>query len=262
MSEVIVVTSGKGGVGKTTTTANLGVGLARLGKKVVLLDTDIGLRNLDVALGIENRVVYDLVDVVTGVCEIKKAIIKHKAVEGLHVIPAAQATDKDAVSVEQMKALCDELKQEYDFVLIDCPAGIEQGFKNAVAGADKALVVTVPVLSAVRDADRVVGLLEEMGIDQHYVIINKIRPELMRRGEMMTVDDVINLIDIDLIGIIPDAEDVLVSANKGETVVIDPKSTTGQCYRNIAQRLAGENVPLMEFGRKGLFKRFKKTKKV
>ncbi len=261
MSEVIVVTSGKGGVGKTTTTANLGVGLAKLGKKVVLLDTDIGLRNLDVALGIENRVVYDLVDIVTGVCEIKKAIIKHRTVEGLFVIPAAQATDKDAVSVEQMRKLCEELKQEYDFVLIDCPAGIEQGFRNAAAGADKALIVTIPMLSAVRDADRVVGLLEEMGINQHYVIINKIRPELMRRGDMMTIDEVINLIDIDLIGIIPDAEDVLVSANKGETVVANPKSTTGQCYRNIAQRLTGGNVPLMEFGRKGLFKRFKKTKK-
>lgn len=261
MSEVIVVTSGKGGVGKTTTTANLGVGLAKLGKKVALLDTDIGLRNLDVALGIENRVVYDLVDVVTGVCEIKKAIIKHKAVEGLYVIPAAQATDKDAVSVEQMRKLCEELKQEYDFVLIDCPAGIEQGFRNAVAGADKALIVTIPMLSAVRDADRVVGLLEEMGIDQHYVIINKIRPELMRRGEMMTVDEVLNLIDINLIGIIPDEEDVLVSANKGETVVTNLKSTTGQCYRNIALRLTGVNTPLMEFGRKGFFKRFKKTKK-
>ncbi len=186
MSQVIVITSGKGGVGKTTTTANLGVGLAQAGKKVVLIDTDIGLRNLDVVLGLENRIVYDLVDVVTGVCTPKQAAIKDKRYDGLFLIPAAQTKDKDAVSVEQMKELCEKLKKDYDFVIIDCPAGIEQGFKNAIAGADKALVVTTPEVSAVRDADRIIGLLEANEIEDHYLVINRIRPDMVKRGDMLS----------------------------------------------------------------------------
>ncbi|MDO4744369.1 MAG: septum site-determining protein MinD [Clostridia bacterium] len=246
MSQVIVITSGKGGVGKTTTTANLGVGLAKLGKKVVLIDTDIGLRNLDVVLGLENRIVYDLVDVVTGVCTPKQAAIKDKRFDGLFLIPAAQTKDKDAVTVDQMKELCEKLKKTYDFIIIDCPAGIEQGFKNAIAGADKALIVTTPEVSAVRDADRIIGLLEANEIEEHYLIINRIRPDMVRRGDMMNVDDIIDILNIDLIGIVPDDQNIIISTNKGEPAVVNPKSLAGQGYRNITERLNGNNVPLMD----------------
>ena len=253
MSEVIVVTSGKGGVGKTTTTANLGVGLSLLGKKVVLIDTDIGLRNLDVVLGQENRIVYDLVDVVRGECDLKRAAIRDKRFEGLFLIPAAQTTDKDAVSPAQMKELCQKLKEEYDFVVIDCPAGIEQGFKNAIAGADKAVVVTTPDISAVRDADRIVGLLEQNGIFYHRVIINKIRPELVKRGQMLSIDEVLNILSIDLLGVIPDDGDVIASATKGEPVVCKKKSLAGRGYLNICERLTGKNVQLLKLEKKRFF---------
>lgn len=246
MSQVIVITSGKGGVGKTTTTANLGVGLAKLGKKVVLIDTDIGLRNLDVVLGLENRIVYDLVDVVTGECTPKQAAIKDKRFNGLFLIPAAQTKDKDAVTIDQMKELCEKLKKDYDFIIIDCPAGIEQGFKNAIAGADKALIVTTPEVSAVRDADRIIGLLEANEIEEHYLIINRIRPDMVRRGDMMNVDDIIDILNIDLIGIVPDDQNIIISTNKGEPAVVNPKSLAGQGYRNITERLNGNNVPLMD----------------
>lgn len=253
MSEVIVVTSGKGGVGKTTTTANLGVGLSLLGKKVVLIDTDIGLRNLDVVLGQENRIVYDLVDVVKGECDLKRAAIRDKRFEGLFLIPAAQTTDKDAVSPAQMKELCKKLKEEYDFVVIDCPAGIEQGFKNAIAGADKAVVVTTPDISAVRDADRIVGLLEQNGIFDHRVIINKIRPELVKRGQMLSIEEVLNMLSIDLLGIIPDDGEVIASATKGEPVVCQKKSLAGRGYHNICERLTGKNVQLLKLEKKRFF---------
>lgn len=258
MSQVIVITSGKGGVGKTTTTANLGVGLAKLGKKVVLVDTDIGLRNLDVVLGLENRIVYDLVDVVTGVCTPRQAAIKDKRFDGLFLIPAAQTKDKDAISVEQMQELCNKLREEYDFIIIDCPAGIEQGFKNAIAGADKALIVTTPEVSAVRDADRIIGLLEANEIEEHYLIINRIRPDMVRRGDMMNIDDIIDILNIDLIGIIPDDQDIIVSTNKGEPAVVNMKSSAGQGYRNIAQRLTGNNVPLMDLDGDTLLGKLKK----
>ena len=258
MSQVIVITSGKGGVGKTTTTANLGVGLAKLGKKVVLIDTDIGLRNLDVVLGLENRIVYDLVDVVTGVCSPRQAAIKDKRFDGHFLIPAAQTKDKDAVSVEQMKELCDKLREEYDFIIIDCPAGIEQGFKNAIAGADKALIVTTPEVSAVRDADRIIGLLEANEIEEHYLIINRIRPDMVRRGDMMNIDDIIDILNIDLIGIIPDDQDIIVSTNKGEPAVVNMKSSAGQGYRNITQRLVGNNVPLMDLDENTFLGKLKK----
>lgn len=245
-SQVIVVTSGKGGVGKTTTTANIGVGLSQLNKRVVLIDTDIGLRNLDVVLGLENRIIYDLVDVVSGKCKVRQALIKDKRFEGLYLIPAAQTKDKDAVSVEQMKALCDELKNEFDFVIIDCPAGIEQGFKNAIAGADKALVVTTPEVSAVRDADRIIGLLEANEIDEHYLIINRVRQDMVKRGDMMNMDDIIEILNIDLIGVIPDDESIIISTNKGEPAVVNSKSSAGQAYRNITGRINGDIVPLMD----------------
>ncbi len=258
MSQVIVVTSGKGGVGKTTTTANLGVGLSKLGKKVVLIDTDIGLRNLDVVLGLENRIVYDLVDVVTGVCTPKQAAIKDKRFDGLFLIPAAQTKDKDSVTIEQMQDLCEKLKEDYDFIIIDCPAGIEQGFKNAIAGADKALIVTTPEVSAVRDADRIIGLLEANEIEEHYLIINRIRPDMVRRGDMMNVDDIIDILNIDLIGIVPDDQDIIISTNKGEPAVVNPKSSAGQGYRNITERLNGNNVPLMDLEGNTFFGKIKK----
>jgi len=256
-SQVIVVTSGKGGVGKTTTTANIGVALAKLGKRVVLIDTDIGLRNLDVALGVENRIVYDLVDAITGICDLKQAIIKDKRFESLYFIPAAQTRDKDSVFEEQMEELCLELKKNFDFVLIDCPAGIEQGFKNAVAGADKAVVVITPDITSMRDADRIVGILEEKGINEHLLLINRIRPDMVKKGDMMNIDEIIEFLGIDLIGVIPEDEGIIVSTNKGIPVALDMKSKAGQGYRNVARRLSGENVQLMEFEKRGIFRRRK-----
>ncbi len=246
MGEVIVITSGKGGVGKTTTSANIGTGLAILGKKVVLVDTDIGLRNLDVVMGLENRIVYDLVDVVEGACRLKQALIKDKRYDGLFLLPAAQTKDKNAVSPKQMQDLCNELKQEFDYILIDCPAGIEQGFKNAIAGADKALVVTTPEVSAVRDADRIIGLLEANEIRNPLLIINRIRMDMVRRGDMMDIDDIIDILAIDLVGVVPDDEGIIVSTNRGEPIVNDESAKAGQAYRNITKRITGEHVPIMD----------------
>ena len=246
MGEVIVITSGKGGVGKTTTTANIGTGLALQGKKTVLIDTDIGLRNLDVVMGLENRIVYDLVDVVEGSCRVRQALIKDKRFDGLHLLPAAQTRDKNAVSPEQMEKLCAELKEEFDYVLIDCPAGIEQGFKNAIAGADRAFVVTTPEVSAVRDADRIIGLLEANDIRNPRLIVNRLRPDMVRRGDMMTIDDILDILAIDLIGVVPDDENIIVSTNRGEPAVADAKSNAGLAYRNITKRILGEEVPFID----------------
>jgi len=246
MGEVIVITSGKGGVGKTTTTANIGAALALSGKKVVLVDADIGLRNLDVVMGLENRIVYDLVDVVEKVCRLKQALIKDKRFEGLYLLPAAQTKDKTAVSPQQMQELCEQLKEEFDYVLIDCPAGIEQGFKNAIAGANSAIVVTVPEVSAVRDADRIIGLLAANDLMDPKLIINRIRIDMVRRGDMMNIDDTIDILGVDLLGVVPDDEKVVISTNKGEPAVLDEDSLAGQAYRNIARRLMGENVPIMD----------------
>lgn len=258
MSEVYVITSGKGGVGKTTTTANLGTALSMAGKKVVLVDADIGLRNLDLVMGLENRVVYDLVNVAEGTCRLKQALIKDKRQKELYMIPAAQTRDKDAVSEDQMKQLCEELKKEFDYILIDCPAGIEQGFKNAVAGADKAIVVTTPEVSAVRDADRIIGLLEASGLNEPKLIINRLRPGMVKKGEMMDVDDIIELLAIPIIGVVPDDESIIVTTNKGEPVVMAEKSKTGQAYRNIAKRVMGEQIPLLNLDDESFLDKFKK----
>ncbi|HOK44086.1 MAG TPA: septum site-determining protein MinD [Thermoclostridium caenicola] len=259
MSEVIVITSGKGGVGKTTTTANIGTGLALLGKKVVLVDTDIGLRNLDVVMGLENRIVYDLVDVVEGACRLKQALIKDKRYDGLYLLPAAQTRDKNAVTPAQMVKLCDELRNEFDFILIDCPAGIEQGFKNAIAGADKSIVVTTPEVSAVRDADRIIGLLEANEIRNPKLLINRVRQDMVKRGDMMSIDDIIDILAIELIGVVPDDENIIISTNRGEPAVTDQKSLAGQAYRNITKRVLGENVPLMDLNvSEGLLAKMKK----
>lgn len=238
MSEVIVVTSGKGGVGKTTTSANIGCGLALEGKKVVLVDSDIGLRNLDVVMGLENRIVYDLVDVIEGTCRLKQALIKDKRYPGLFLLPAAQTRDKNAVSPEQMKKLCQNIKDMgFEYIIIDCPAGIEQGFKNAVAGADRAVVVTTPEVSAVRDADRIIGLLEANGISNPGLIVNRLRVDMVKRGDMMSVDDVKEILSVDVLGVVPDDEDVVITTNKGEPAVTEENSRAGRAYRNITLRL-------------------------
>ncbi len=247
MGEVIVVTSGKGGVGKTTTTANIGAGLAKLGKTVVVIDADIGLRNLDVVLGLENRIVYDIVDVVEENCRIKQALIRDKRFEGLYLLPAAQTKDKDAVSPEQMIKLTSELKQMYDYVIVDCPAGIEQGFKNAIAGANKAIVVTTPEISAVRDADRIIGLLEASEISSPRLIVNRIRLEMVKRGDMMNIEDITDILAIDLIGVVPDDEQVVISTNRGEPAVNAENSMCGKAFMNIARRINGDEIPIMNF---------------
>ena len=245
MNEVYVITSGKGGVGKTTTSANLGAGLAQKGKKVVLIDADIGLRNLDVVMGLENRIVYDIVNVIEGNARLRQALIKDKRYANLCLLPAAQTRDKNAVSPDQMKKICDDLKQDFDYVLIDCPAGIEQGFKNAIAGADKAIVVTTPEVSAVRDADRIIGLLEANDLKNPMLILNRIKPNMVKRGEMMSLEDVTEVLAIDVLGVVPDDEGIVVSTNRGEPCVSDDKSFAGQAFREIVRRMLGENLPLM-----------------
>ena len=258
MGEVIVITSGKGGVGKTTTTANLGASLAVEGKKVALVDTDIGLRNLDVVMGLENRIVYDIVDVVEEKCKLRQALIKDKRFKDLYLLPAAQTRDKSAVNEEQMKELTSKLKEEFDYILIDCPAGIEQGFRNAIAGADRAIVVTTAEISAIRDADRIVGLLEASEIKNPELIINRIRPAMVKKGEMMDVEDIVDLLSIDLIGVVPDDEYIITQTNKGEPVVIKDKAPSGKAYTEIARRILGENVEVTVPGRKeGLFSKMR-----
>ena len=238
MGEVIVITSGKGGVGKTTTTANLGSALALKGKKVVLVDTDIGLRNLDVVMGLENSIV----DVVEKKCKLRQALIKDKRFEQLFLLPAAQTRDKSAINEEQMKELTSKLKEEFDYIIIDCPAGIEQGFKNAIAGADRAIVVTNAEISSIRDADRIIGLLEASEIKNPELIINRLRPNMVRKGEMMDVNDIVDLLSINLIGVVPDDEFIITQTNKGEPAVINKKAPSGKAYVEIARRILGENV--------------------
>lgn len=259
MGEVIVITSGKGGVGKTTTAANIGTGLAALDKKVVMVDTDIGLRNLDVVLGLENRIVYNLVDVIEGNCRLKQALIRDKHNPNLYLLPSAQTRDKTAVSPEQMKKLCEDLKEEYDYVILDCPAGIEQGFKNAIAGASRAIVVTTPEVSAIRDADRIIGLLEAAELHNIYLIINRLRMDMIRRGDMMSVEDVVDILAVDLLGAIPDDEQVVISTNQGEPLT-GSESLAGKAYQNICRRILGEEVPLLDLTpKKGMWRRlFKK----
>lgn len=259
MGEVIVITSGKGGVGKTTTTANLGSALAMQGKKVALVDTDIGLRNLDVVMGLENRIVYDIVDVVEEKCKLRQALIKDKRFTELFLLPAAQTRDKSAVNEKQMIELTNKLKEEFDYILIDCPAGIEQGFKNAIAGADRAIVVTTAEISAIRDADRIIGLLESSEIKNPELIVNRLKPNMVRRGEMMDVDDIVDLLSIELVGVVPDDEYVVTQTNKGEPVVSNNKAPSGKAYLEIARRVLGENIEVTIPGReKGFFAKLKR----
>jgi len=245
MSEVIVITSGKGGVGKTTTTANVGTGLAAAGKKVILIDTDIGLRNLDVVMGLENRIVYNLVDVVEGNCRIKQALIRDKRYPGLFLLPSAQTRDKSAVNESQMKKLIEHLKEQFDYILLDCPAGIEQGFKNAIAGADRALVVTTPEVSAIRDADRIIGLLEANSFEKIDLVINRMRYDMVKRGDMMNVEDVVDILSVPLIGVVPDDENVVIATNQGEPLVGN-FTQAGKAYKNICNRILGDEVPYLD----------------
>ncbi|RSL32691.1 septum site-determining protein MinD [Salibacterium salarium] len=258
MGEAIVITSGKGGVGKTTTSANIGTALALQGKNICLVDTDIGLRNLDVVMGLENRIIYDLVDAAEGRCRVQQALIKDKRFDCLHLLPAAQTKDKSALNPEQMKQVVEELKPDYDYILIDCPAGIEQGYKNAVSGADQAIVVTTPDTSAVRDADRIVGLLEQEELAAPKLVINRVRSHLSNYGDTLDVDDVVSTLAIDLLGMIVDDEEVLKAAHKGEPIAMNPNSRASIGYRNIARRILGESVPLMSIeGKKGFFAKMK-----
>ena len=255
MSEVIVITSGKGGVGKTTTTANIGTGLALLGYHVVLIDTDIGLRNLDVVMGLENRIIYNLVDVVEGNCLMKQALIKDKRYPNLYLLPSAQTRDKSSVNPGQMRKLVDDLRGDFDYIILDCPAGIEQGFQNAIAGADRALVVTVPEVSAIRDADRIIGLLEAAQMQRIDLIVNRIRMDMVRRGDMMSVEDVADVLGVNIIGAVADDENIVVSTNQGEPLV-DTDAVSGQAYLNICKRITGESVPMMDLdSRRGILVR-------
>jgi septum site-determining protein MinD len=247
MGRIIVITSGKGGVGKTTCTANLGMALARLGKTVALMDADFGLRNLDLLLGLENRVVYTALDVVSGQCRLDQALVKDKRQNQLVLLPAAQSRDKDAITPEQMKQLALELSQKFDYVLVDCPAGIEMGFRNAISAAQEALVVTTPEIAAVRDADRVVGLLEANRIKTINLVVNRLRPAMVQANDMMSVQDVQEILSIHLIGVIPDDEQVIVSTNKGEPLVLaDNLSLPGLAISNVARRLEGQKVDFID----------------
>ncbi len=257
---VIVITSGKGGVGKTTTSANIGSALAKNGKSVVLIDTDIGLRNLDLLLGLENRIVYTLVDVVEERCKLKQALVKDKKNPNLCLLAAAQTRDKSAVSAEQLKKITEKLKKDYDFVLVDCPAGIEQGFQTAIAGASEAIVVTTPEMSAVRDADRIIGLLEAAeGVESYKLLLNRVRPNMIKSNDMMSVEDVENILSCEKIGIIPEDVGIITSTNRGEPIINNEKALAGKAYINVARRIIGEDVPFLDIDEpKDLVGRIKK----
>ncbi|MUK86977.1 septum site-determining protein MinD [Ornithinibacillus sp. L9] len=259
MGEAIVITSGKGGVGKTTTTANIGTALALMEKKVCLIDTDIGLRNLDVVMGLENRIIYDIVDVIQERCKLKQALIKDKRFDYLSLLPAAQTSDKTAVTPDGMKKIIKELKQEYDYIIIDCPAGIEQGFQNAIAGADRAIVVTTPEKSSVRDADRIIGLLEKEDIEPPSLVVNRIRNHMMKSGDMLDIDEIVQILSINLIGVVLDDDEVIKASNHGEPIALQSKPKASIAYRNIARRILGETVPLQSLeDESGMFQKVKR----
>jgi len=260
-TRIIVVTSGKGGVGKTTVTANLSARLAMEGFKVVAIDADIGLRNLDVVMGLENRIVFNMIDVIEGACKLPQALVRDKRVENLYLLPAAQTRTKDAVTSDQMKELCDSLRGEFDFVLVDSPAGIESGFRNAAAGADEALVVATPEVSSVRDADKIIGLLESFGKTSINLIVNRVRPEMVRSGKMLGVSDVMEILAIDLIGIVPEDDSVVVSTNKGEPLAMTNVSPASRAFEKIAGRIMGKDIPLQDIDdleEKGFLVNFRK----
>lgn len=257
-AKVIVVTSGKGGVGKTTTTANIGTALAEMGHRICLIDADIGLRNLDVIMGLENRIVYDIVDVVEGNCRLEQALIRDKRNNKMFLLPAAQTRDKTAVTPFQMKELTDALSEEMDYILVDSPAGIEQGFKNAIAGADDAIILTTPEVSAVRDADRIIGLLEAEGLKNPEVIINRIRMDMVERGDMMNIDDMIEILAVNLLGVVPEDESIVISSNRGEPIVLTDNIKASKAFKNIARRINGEDIPLLDLKTETIMTKIKK----
>lgn len=260
MGEAIVVTSGKGGVGKTTTTANIGTALASMGKRVVVVDGDTGLRNLDVLMGLENRIVFTLLDVLEEKCKLKQALIKDKRFENLFLLPTAQTRDKDDISTNDMMNLVNELKKDFDYILIDCPAGIEQGFENAVVGADRALIVVNPEVTSVRDADRVIGKLDAKGVENHQLVINRLNYEMAQNGEMLDKNDIVEILAVKLIGIVPDDRNITISTNRGEPIVLQNETLAGKAFLNIAKRIMGENVEFLELGSedKGFFASIKR----
>lgn len=263
MGESIVITSGKGGVGKTTTTANIGTALASMGKKTVVVDGDTGLRNLDVLMGLENRIVFTLIDVIEGRCRLKQALIKDKRLSNLYMLPTAQTRDKNDISASDMLGIVNELKEEFDYVIIDCPAGIEQGFENATVGADWAIIVVNPELTSVRDADRVIGKLDAKGFQKHELIVNRINNEMVKNGNMLDVSDILDCLAIKLIGIVPDDKNITISTNKGEPIVLETNSLSGQAFKNIAKRITGEEVPFVSLeSNSGFLSAFKKLFKV
>ena len=259
-AKVITVTSGKGGVGKTTVTANLATALAMKGRKVVAMDSDIGLRNLDVVMGLENRIVYDLVDVIEGRCRLRQAMIKDKRLPDLYLIPAAQTRDKMAVSPSDMILVCDQLREQVDYVIIDSPAGIERGFRNALAPADSVIIVTNPEVSAVRDADRIIGLIEAEEKGPANLIVNRLKPSMVARGDMLSIEDILEILAIDLIGVVPEDDAILISTNRGTPVAMSAanSASASQAFRNVADRLEGDEVPLIDFNaRDGLLTRLR-----
>jgi septum site-determining protein MinD len=247
MAQVITITSGKGGVGKTTATANIGTALALQGKRVVCIDADIGLRNLDVVLGLENRIVYDIVDVIEGRCKLRQAMIKDKRLPELHLLPASQKRDKSAVTPDDLIRVCEELSADQDFVLIDSAAGIEEGFRTALSPASSVIIVTNPEVSAVRDADRVIGLIEAAEKGPAKLVVNRLKPEMVQRGDMLDTGDVLEILAVDLLGIVPEDESILVSTNRGNPAALDDHSRAGRSFRNIARRMLGEDVPFETF---------------
>ena len=265
MGEIITITSGKGGVGKSTTTANIATALAMSGNRVVAIDFDIGLRNLDMILGLENRIVYDVVDVMEGNCKLSQAIIKDKRVDNLHFIPASQTKDKNILNKEKVQKLLTQLKEEFEYIFIDSPAGIESGFEHSIFLADRAIIVTTPEVSSIRDADRVIGIIDAKSQEamdgeevEKYIIINRLKTELVQKGDMMSIDDVLGILSLPLIGIVPDAEEIVASTNIGEPIVHNQKSLAGEAFRRVANRLKGEEIPFLDLtSNKGFFAKLK-----
>ncbi len=243
--QVLVVTSGKGGVGKTTTVANVSCALAKMGHRVAVIDLDIGLKKLDLIMGLENRVIYDIIQVIEGECTLKQALVKDKRFPNLYMLPAAQTRNKDDITPEQVQEICLKLKEDFEYILVDCPAGIEQGFRNAIAAADRAIVVTNPEISAVRDADRIIGMLESNGFKDIKLIVNRVHWDMVRKGDMLSIEDVIEHLYVELVGVVPEDQNVVVSTNKGEPIVLNGKSQAGAAFLNVAQRISGEQVPIL-----------------
>lgn len=257
MAKTIVVTSGKGGVGKTVAVSNIGIALAKLGKKVLIADIDIGLRNLDIAMGLSDVIVYDIIDVIEGKCEFDKAIYSFSEYGNLHMLPAAQSTDKDFIDIEGFNRFFDNIRDRYDYIILDCPAGIEKGFKAAVSSSDLAIVALTPEMSSVRDADKVSAILESMNVPEVKILINRVRKDMIKRGDMLSIDDITDILQISPIGIVPEDEVVLMSQKRNTIAVLESSSTAGKEFSNIARRIIGENVPITDLKGmdKSLFRR-------